>query len=90
MNQQRLFSVLNVLFLIDIGMLKITFIWILFLPSSGCDHVIDKSTESLWEAAESHSPKGFQVVFDANGVETLQESYNHVAPGGKLVVYGMC
>ena len=28
-------------------------------------------------------------MFDANGVETLQESYNHVAPGGKLVVYGM-
>ena len=61
-----------------------------FLPSSGCDHVIDKSTESLWEAAESYSPKGYQVVFDANGVETLQESYNHVAPGGKLAVYGMC
>ena len=28
-------------------------------------------------------------MFDANGVETLQESYNHVAPGGRLVVYGM-
>lgn len=27
-------------------------------------------------------------MFDANGVETLQESYNHLAPGGRLVVYG--
>ena len=60
------------------------------LPSSGCQHVIDKSKEDLWKAAESHSPGGYQVVFDANGVETLQESYDHLAPGGRLVVYGMC
>ncbi|XP_068686681.1 synaptic vesicle membrane protein VAT-1 homolog [Montipora foliosa] len=54
----------------------------------GCDHVIDKSKEDLWKAAESFSAEGYQVVFDANGVETLQESYMHLAPGGKLVVYG--
>ena len=58
-------------------------------PYLDCDHVIDKSKENLWKTAESYSPKGYQVVFDANGVETLQESYNHVAPGGRLVVYGM-
>ena len=29
-------------------------------------------------------------MFDANGVETLQESYNHLAPGGRLVIYGTC
>ena len=56
----------------------------------GCDHVIDKSKEDLWKASKSHAPNGYQVVFDANGVETLQESYNHLAPGGKLVIYGMC
>ena len=28
-------------------------------------------------------------MFDANGVETLQDSYNNLAPGGRLVVYGM-
>lgn len=60
------------------------------LPSLGCHHVIDKSKEDLWKAAESHSPRGYQVVFDANGVATLQESYDHLAPGGRLVVYGMC
>jgi synaptic vesicle membrane protein VAT-1 len=27
-------------------------------------------------------------VFDANGVATLAKSYEHLAPGGKLVVYG--
>lgn len=65
------------------------YVYLNWLPSSGCDHVIDKSKEDLWTAAETHSPKGYQVVFDANGVETLQGSYDHLAPGGKLVAYGM-
>ena len=60
------------------------------LPSLDIHHVIDKSKEDLWKAAESHSPGGYQVVFDANGVDTLQESYDHLAPGGRLIVYGMC
>lgn len=60
------------------------------LSLSGCQHVIDKSKADLWKAAESHSPGGYQVVFDANGVETLQGSYDHLAPGGRLIVYGMC
>ena len=56
----------------------------------GCHHVIDKSKEDLWKAAETHSPGGYQVIFDANGIETLQESYDHLAMGGRLVIYGMC
>ncbi len=54
----------------------------------GADAVIDKSSEDLWPAAERHSPKGYDVVLDANGVETLRASYRHVAPTGRLVVYG--
>lgn len=54
----------------------------------GCDHVIDKSTEDLWARAEAISPRGFDVVLDANGVETLKASYAHLRPAGKLVVYG--
>lgn len=54
----------------------------------GCDNVIDKSKENLWQAAKSISGGGYEVVFDANGVETLQDSYNNLAPGGRLVVYG--
>lgn len=54
----------------------------------GCDHVIDKSKEPLWRAAESISPKGYDSIYDANGVETLKESYNHLGLPGKLVVYG--
>jgi len=54
----------------------------------GCDLVIDKSKVDLWKTATQHSPDGYKVVFDANGIETLQKSYNHLAPTGKLVVYG--
>jgi len=54
----------------------------------GCDHVIDKSKEDLWARARVIAPKGFDVVLDANGVATLKDSYDHLRPAGKLVVYG--
>jgi len=54
----------------------------------GADVVIDRSTEDLWRRAEAASPRGFDVVLDANGVSTLGESYRHTAPMGRLVVYG--
>ena len=54
----------------------------------GADEVIDKSREDLWQAAERISPEGYNVILDANGVSTLQQSYRHLAPVGKLVVYG--
>lgn len=54
----------------------------------GCDHVIDKSKEDLWARAKTIAPKGFDLVLDANGVETLKHSYDHLRPAGKLVVYG--
>ena len=54
----------------------------------GAIDVIDKSREDLWQAAERISPEGYNVVLDANGVSTLQQSYRHLAPVGKLVVYG--
>ena len=56
--------------------------------SMGADEVIDKSSRSLWDAAERLAPEGFDTVFDANGVETLKQSYEHLAPTGRLVVYG--
>ena len=56
--------------------------------SLGCDVVIDKSKEDLWPAAEKASPKGYSTIMDANGVSTLNESYDHLAPSGRLVVFG--
>jgi NADPH:quinone reductase-like Zn-dependent oxidoreductase len=54
----------------------------------GADVVIDKSREDLWAAVHRHAPAGYHVVLDANGVETLRGSYQHLAPTGRLVVYG--
>lgn len=54
----------------------------------GAQHVIDKSSEEPWRAAEGIAPQGYDVVLDANGVSTLGASYDHLAPLGRLVVYG--
>ena len=54
----------------------------------GADRVIDKSKENLWARAREIAPDGFDVVFDANGPATLKQSYQHLAPAGKLVSYG--
>lgn len=54
----------------------------------GAHAVIDKSHEDLWRLARRHAPEGYDAVFDANGVETLKSSYEHLAAPGRLVVYG--
>ena len=54
----------------------------------GCDVVIDKSKEDLWEKAEKASPGGYSAIMDANGVSTLGGSYDHLCPTGRLVVFG--
>jgi NADPH:quinone reductase-like Zn-dependent oxidoreductase len=54
----------------------------------GARVVIDKSREKLWPAVERASKDGYHVILDANGAETLAQSYAHLASPGKLVVYG--
>lgn len=59
-----------------------------FLRQYSTEHIIDKSKEPLWTKVKEYAPEGYSAVFDANGFETLRQSYDHLAPGGKLVVYG--
>jgi NADPH:quinone reductase-like Zn-dependent oxidoreductase len=54
----------------------------------GADAVIDKSRQPLWEKAKRLCPEGYDLIFDANGPETLGQSYAHLRPTGKLLVYG--
>ncbi|MDC0671135.1 synaptic vesicle VAT-1 family membrane protein [Nannocystis radixulma] len=54
----------------------------------GADVVIDKSRTALWPAVRSAAPDGVDVACDANGPETLRQSYRHLAAGGRLIVYG--
>lgn len=59
-----------------------------YLKELGCDYIIDKSQEDLWSKVKEYAPSGVDLAFDANGVSTLQESYNHLAVSGKLLAYG--
>lgn len=54
----------------------------------GADHVIDKGATELWPEARRLAPDGYDVILDANGVETLAASYRHLGSPGRLVVYG--
>lgn len=54
----------------------------------GAHLVIDRSSEDLWARAEAFAPAGYQAIFDANGVATLGQGFDHLAPTGRLVVYG--
>jgi NADPH:quinone reductase-like Zn-dependent oxidoreductase len=54
----------------------------------GADYVIDKSKERIWDVAMEISPAGYVAIFDANGIETLQDSYNSLSKCGSLVTYG--
>lgn len=56
--------------------------------AAGAEIVIDKSREDPWRAVAAAAPGGVDVACDANGPETLRRSYKHLAPGGRLVVYG--
>ncbi|MBA2404773.1 MAG: zinc-binding dehydrogenase [Bdellovibrionales bacterium] len=58
------------------------------LKDLGCDFIIDKSKEDLWQKVKDYAPHGVDLAYDANGVETMQGSYDSLAPAGKLVVYG--
>ncbi|MGB5718413.1 MAG: medium chain dehydrogenase/reductase family protein [Gammaproteobacteria bacterium] len=54
----------------------------------GADAVIDKSTQDLWSEVQRYAPGGYDIILDANGITTLKQSYRHLAPVGRLVVYG--
>jgi NADPH:quinone reductase-like Zn-dependent oxidoreductase len=55
---------------------------------AGASFVIDKSAEDIWKRADEISPDGYDMILDANGVSTLKASYDHLRPGGHLLIYG--
>lgn len=56
--------------------------------AAGCTVAISTASEALWPRAAALAPGGYSAIFDANGVKTLADSYAHLAPMGKLCVYG--
>jgi NADPH:quinone reductase-like Zn-dependent oxidoreductase len=59
-----------------------------YVRALGCDDVIDKSVDRLWPAVKALAPDGVDITCDANGPTTLRESYRHLRPTGRLLVYG--
>ena len=54
----------------------------------GASEVIDKSRHALWPEVERLAPGGLHLILESNGAETLRQSYAHLRPTGRLVVYG--
>lgn len=54
----------------------------------GAAHVVVRGERDMWKRLRAIAPKGYDVVLDATGPETLKQSYEHLASPGKLVVYG--
>ena len=47
-----------------------------FVESLGADTVYDKSRQIWTQECERSYPEGFDLVLDANGVETIRQSYH--------------
>lgn len=54
----------------------------------GAGIVIDRSSQDWEKAARKVAPQGYDLVLDANGVQTLRGSYRLLRPTGRLIVYG--
>lgn len=54
----------------------------------GASAVIDKGRCDWVQRARELAPQGYQLVLDPNGAATLQQSYQLLAPMGRLIVYG--
>ena len=60
----------------------------------GCDVVIDKQklrgeSMPMWEAIKAAGPsEGYSIIADPNGVSTLQDSFDHLSPAGRLIAFG--
>ena len=63
--------------------------YVLGLGADSCISKEGKSLSEWWSAVSAaNGGQGFAAIFDANGVETLGRSYEHLAMCGRLVVYG--
>lgn len=56
--------------------------------AAGAAFVIDKRSEDLWKRVEALNSQGYDLILDANGASTLKQSYQHLRPTGRLLIYG--
>lgn len=56
---------------------------------AGATHVVARSSGDYWKTIEELVPEGFDMVLEASGVSTLGQSYRHLRPTGRMMVFGM-
>ncbi len=54
----------------------------------GASDVLCYRTQALWPTLQKRYADGFHLIFDANGADSLKQSFRHLASPGRLVVYG--
>jgi len=59
-----------------------------FVQALGASGVIDRSAGDFAKAARRLAPEGYDIVLDANGYQTLRDSYALLGAMGRLVIYG--
>lgn len=59
-----------------------------FVEGLGASAVIDRSRGDFVRQAAALAPEGYDIVLDANGYQTLRDSYSLLGPMGRLVIYG--
>ena len=57
---------------------------------AGANQVYARARGDVWQqmGSQNGSHRKFDIVMDASGVATLKNSYAHLAPCGRLIVYG--
>lgn len=55
----------------------------------GACHVVDRSLGDPWRQVERVAPDGVDIVLEASGGASIRQSYRHLRPGGRLIIYGM-
>jgi len=56
--------------------------------SLGAERVLVRSDPGFKKGLLSPGERGYDIVLDANGYETLRDSYRVLRPTGRLVIYG--
>lgn len=60
-----------------------------FIREIGGDHAIDYTDTAIDEFAAQQVPEGFDLVLDGVGGSAFKQSVSALAPGGRIVSYGM-
>jgi NADPH:quinone reductase-like Zn-dependent oxidoreductase len=57
--------------------------------SSNNNNNNNNNTTDMWKLIEESGPQdGYSIIMDPNGISTLKDSYDHLCPTGRLIIFG--